>query len=181
MTGRLAARFGPKVRGYLFLQFASQSLLVLLPALLIFTDVVNTSNPKNLGIIVPMAFAFGAQAASGRPLGVPAITTVVVTSAMVDLFADKNLFVGLSKNVGRNQRAAFVVVFFVGGVVGAAVLRHAGPPWALVLSSIVKMGAAVLLLFLPRNEAMSEIVEVESSPPPVESSTPASASTNKLV
>ena len=106
-----------------------------------------------------MAFAFGAQAASGRPLGVPAITTVVVTSAMVDLWADKNLFVGLRKNPGRNQRAAFVVLFFVGGVVGALVLRHAGPPWALVLSAIIKMGAALLLLALPGNEA---IVEVES-------------------
>ena len=84
---------------------------------------------------------------------------------MVDLFADKNLFA--LRNTGRNQRAAFVVVFFVGGVVGALVLRHAGPPWALVLSAIIKMGAALLLLALPGSEAMSKIVEVDSIPAPV--------------
>lgn len=154
------------MRLYLFLQFASQALLILLPALLIFNNIVDNTDNLNLGIIVPMAFAFGSQAASGRPLGVPAITTVVVTSAMVDLLADKDLFVGLRKNLGRNQRAGFVVVFFLGGVVGALVLRHVGPPWALILSAIIKMGAALLLLALPGNEAMRKIVEVGSIPTP---------------
>ena len=50
---------------------------------------------------------------------------------------------------------------------GALVLRHAGPPWALVLSAIIKMGAALLLLALPGSEAMSKIVEVDSIPAPV--------------
>jgi hypothetical protein len=89
-----------------------------------------------------MALAFGSQAAAGRPLGVPAITTVVVTSAMVDLFADPFLFSSPwnVKAKGRNQRVAFVVVFFIGGIVGGLGLRG-GDGLPVLLAGCVKVVA----------------------------------------
>lgn len=101
-----------------------------------------------------------------------ALFSVVVTSCMVDLFADKNLFA--RRNVGRNQRAAFVVVFFLGGLIGAFVLKNAGPPWALVLSSIIKMGAAASLLVVagkPRARAEETRIEAGLKAAPVGSAT----------
>jgi branched-subunit amino acid transport protein AzlD len=42
--------------------------------------------------IMLISFSFGIQAVTVRPLNIPEITTIVVTSAMVDLWSDKNIF-----------------------------------------------------------------------------------------
>lgn len=94
-----------------------------------------------------MACAFGSQAAASRPFGVTPITTVVVTSAMVDLFADPQFFVKLSANKGRNQRASFILTFFVFGIIGGLCLKHIGGGFTLLIAGIIKIIGAVVFLF----------------------------------
>lgn len=54
---------------------------------------------------------------------------------MADLLSDPKLFAPLRANVPRNQRALFVVVFFVGAVVGGVVLVRVNAELVLLVSA----------------------------------------------
>lgn len=137
---------GPKLRWWLLLTSVTQSLLIFVSSILLYTSAVSTEDRSNLGLVVLLAFTFGSQAAAGRPLGVAPITTVVVTSAMVDLWADKKLFAPLADNTGRNQRIAFILTFFVGGLVGGFALARVNTAFVLLLAGIFKMVAVIPFL-----------------------------------
>ncbi|KAI5476708.1 DUF1275 domain protein [Pseudohyphozyma bogoriensis] len=161
-TGQLAHRLGiGKRRWYLFIISLFQSIIVLISAILIYTSAITLGQPSDLALISIMSIAFGSQGAAGRLLASTPITTVVVTSAMFDLFADKDLFAPLGKNVARNQRVAFILVFFVGTIVGGATLRHVGVPFTLVLAGIFKFAAVMLFLVAPGKTRGSNMVKAE--------------------
>lgn len=89
----------------------------------------------------------GAQVAAARAWGVPEISTVMATTAWVDLLADGRLLSW--ENRGRNRRAAFLVVL-VGGSVAGAFLREAiGGAGVVVVSAVVKGVVVVGLLVAP--------------------------------
>lgn len=104
--------------------------------------VVGTVPPSSvlLLIVVLLAIAMGAQAATARHLAVKDVTTVVVTSLITGLAADAA--VG-----GRNQpwprRVAALVLISTGALVGALTVRwHLG--WGLGLSAILTVIVAAV-------------------------------------
>ncbi|KAI5476714.1 hypothetical protein MNV49_007372 [Pseudohyphozyma bogoriensis] len=146
LTGQLSTHVGGKRRWFLFLILCLQSLTFFITAILLYTSVIRLSSESNLALIAVLSLAFGSQGAAGRLLASTPITTVVVTSAMFDLFADPKLFVGLKENTARNHRVAFIGVFFAGTIVGGEVMVHGGGTFTLVLAGLVKLLAAMVLL-----------------------------------
>ena len=148
VSGQIGHRVGPRRRLWVFGAFFAQATLQLLSAIILYCNAVDIVNPDNkaLGLLVPLAFAFGAQSTTARGLNVPEIPTVVITSAMVDLFGDKNIFA--LHNRPRNRRAAFIFLIFVGAVIGGVALKFVNPALTIVLSAIVKyLAAGFVLLF----------------------------------
>lgn len=157
-SGQLGHRVGPRRRAWVFGAFLAQATVQLAAAIILYAGAVDVSDPddKALGLLVPLAFAFGAQSTTARGLNVPEIPTVVITSAMVDLFGDKNVFA--LHNRPRNRRAAFILLIFIGAVLGALALKFVNPALTALLSAIVKLlAAAFVLLFAPAKSAAKRI------------------------
>ena len=106
--------------------FALQTSLILLSAILVQTGIVE-SRLEYIGEdidflhLVPIAFlSFQApgQVTAARVMGMPEVSTVVVTSMVYDFGSDDRLFAGLLKNPVRNRRFAGWLVMLVGAIVG---------------------------------------------------------------
>jgi uncharacterized membrane protein len=76
-----------------------------------------------------------------------------MTSSYVDLVSDKYLFVGLThpQAGGRNRRLAYIVVMWIGAMLGAVVHRYAGSAAVVGLTMGLK-GVAVGLVSVARGE-----------------------------
>lgn len=68
---------------------------------------------------------------------------------MGDLLSDPKLFEPLGANPQRNQRAIFILTFFVGSVVGGLILIHTNGPLVLILVGIFKFVGALAFLLVP--------------------------------
>ncbi|GAA5882728.1 hypothetical protein JCM8547_007737 [Rhodosporidiobolus lusitaniae] len=91
--------------------------------------------------------AFGTQGVVCKGLGVKAIVMPqVVTGAMGDLWADPNVF--RLHNTMRNQRAALLVVFFIGALIAGFAIKVNGE-LVLLLTAVFKLVAAGLFAFVP--------------------------------
>ena len=84
-------------------------------------------------LVLLLAFAMGLQTATARRLGVPDLTTTVLTLAVTGLAAD-----GAHPNTGR--RLVAIVAMFVGAFVGAVLMFR--------VSMSAALAAAVVLLVL---------------------------------
>ncbi|KAI5475114.1 hypothetical protein MNV49_001913 [Pseudohyphozyma bogoriensis] len=123
VTGLLKTRFGARRRAFLIGEFSFEGILILVCAILLYTNAVDlTQGSKLLAIIALLGYSYGAQSVSTKALGMPTIMVQVVTGAMADLLADPKLFVPLMENKARNQRALFILTFFVGAVLGGLIL-----------------------------------------------------------
>ncbi len=80
----------------------------------------------------------GLQNAVARRLGVPDLTTTVLTLTLTGLAADSTPAGGAAPRPGR--RVLSVLVMFLGALTGALLLTHAG--------LAATLGLALLLLFL---------------------------------
>lgn len=117
-------------------------------ALFIAALVVATIASDTVGIfvqyalIVLLASAMGLQGATARRLGVPDLTTTVLTTTLTGLAADSRLAGGTNSNAGRRMLAIFTM--FLGAAIGAAAVLHAGigAALALVLALLVLNGIA---------------------------------------
>ena len=79
--------------------------------------------PAQLAIAAGTAAAMGSQAAVARRIGVPEMTTVVVTSTLTTLAGESLPGGGVAALV--NRRTAAILAIFLGAVVGAVLLRAA--------------------------------------------------------
>jgi len=79
-----------------------------------------------------LAFAMGLQNATARRLGVPDLTTTVLTLTVTGLAADSRLAGGTHPNTGR--RLAAIAAMFVGAFVGADLVFRVGVSAALALA-----------------------------------------------
>jgi uncharacterized membrane protein YoaK (UPF0700 family) len=80
----------------------------------------------------------GLQNASARRLGVPDLTTTVLTLTVTGLAADSHFAGGANPNIGRRLLAT--AAMFIGAALGAVLIFHVGVSAALAL-------ALALLLF----------------------------------
>ena len=79
-----------------------------------------------------LAFAMGLQNATARRLGVPDLTTSVLTLTVTGLAADSHFVGGTNPNVGR--RLIAIAAMFVGALLGAFLIFHVGVSAALALA-----------------------------------------------
>jgi uncharacterized membrane protein YoaK (UPF0700 family) len=88
-------------------------------------------------LVVLLAFAMGLQNAAARRLGVPDLTTTVLTQTITGLAADSHFAGGANPNIGRRLLA--IAAMFIGASLGAVLTLHASVSAALAV--------AVALLF----------------------------------
>ena len=72
-------------------------------------------------VIALLAFAMGVRNATSRRLGVPDLTTTVVTTTLTGLAADSPLFGGAGR--GSARRSASVLAMLGGAIAGALLLE----------------------------------------------------------
>ncbi len=89
-------------------------------------------------LVVLLAFAMGLQNATARRLGVPDLTTTVLTLTLTAMAADSHFAGGTNPNVGRRLLAT--AAMFIGAWLGAVLISHVNVSAALAV-------AVALLLF----------------------------------
>lgn len=151
VSGQLGHKIGTKVRWWVAFAFFWQGMLILTAAICLWSGGVSredlaTLDSYVLALVAVLAFSYGAQATTARGLGVAEIPTVVVTSAMVDLFGDKNLF--KRDNRPRNRRIGFIISVFLGGFIGGWVISRVNAPLTIAVASSFKFLAALCVCFM---------------------------------
>jgi len=140
--GRLAHNRGSDRSRLLRSAFAIQLGLTAAATLIAAVEGDPVDRPARYVLIVLLALALGLQNAVARSLGVPELTTTVLTMTLTGLAADSTLVNGAGARTGR--RLVAVAAMLVGALVGA-VLALDVETWApLALSACVLVFAAVL-------------------------------------
>ncbi len=131
--GRVIARVGGD-RGKLMKRMTGLQLVFVVAAIPV---AIPLEHPEGslVAIVVAalLAFGMGIQNAAVRRLKVPDIVTTVVTMAVTGLIADVHGGGGES----RTRRALAVLALFAGAAVGALLVLHAGPAWALAPAAVL--------------------------------------------
>jgi len=144
--GRLASRAGDHrgrllaIATYIEIALVGAALAVSLAAPRADDDIVRYS------FIVLLALSMGLQNATARRLGVPDLTTTVLTLTLTGLAADSALAGGKSPNPWR--RIVSTVTMFLGAAIGAFLIFHFGVSavLALALALLVVSGIAAYRL-----------------------------------
>jgi uncharacterized membrane protein YoaK (UPF0700 family) len=89
-------------------------------------------------LVVLLGFAMGLQNATARRLGVPDLTTTVLTLTFTGLAADSHFAGGTNPNVGR--RLIATAAMFLGAALGAVLIFHLG------VSAALAVAVALLLI-----------------------------------
>jgi uncharacterized membrane protein YoaK (UPF0700 family) len=124
------------------LAWATAIEIVLVVAALVATTKVVNLDAASLAytLIVLLAFAMGVQNATSRRLGVPDLTTTVLTLTLTGFAADSRLAGGT--NLNPRRRLAAVGAMFLGAVIGAALVLRRGVQPALGLALLLLIVAA---------------------------------------
>jgi uncharacterized membrane protein YoaK (UPF0700 family) len=101
---------------------------------------------KLYAVIILTALPMGMRTATVRRLGVPDITTTVLTTILAALAADSSLAGGNNPRIGR--RITSVVSIFAGAMLGAMLLRF-GLVVPLVVSAVCALAATIPYSFIP--------------------------------
>jgi uncharacterized membrane protein YoaK (UPF0700 family) len=89
-------------------------------------------------LVILLAFAMGLQNATARRLGVPDLTTTVLTLTFTGLAADSHFAGGTNPNIGR--RLIATAAMFVGAALGAVLIFRVG------VSAVLAVAVALLLI-----------------------------------
>lgn len=134
--GRLGTRFATH-RGYLLrTSTAVQTVLVAVAVAVAAVADGRVGTGVQYTLIVFLGLAMGLQNAVARRLGVPDLTTTVLTLTLTGLAADSTPAGGAAPRPGR--RILSVLAMFLGALVGAELLLHGHP--------VLTLGLALLLL-----------------------------------
>jgi uncharacterized membrane protein YoaK (UPF0700 family) len=95
-------------------------------------------------VIALLAFAMGVRNATVRRIGVPDLTTTVLTMTLTGLAADSPLAGGSGK--GSTRRIAAVVAMLTGALVGALLLKTS---LALPLAAAAGLALVTWLVYIP--------------------------------
>jgi uncharacterized membrane protein YoaK (UPF0700 family) len=135
VAGRLNAPLGHHRARFLAAAATVQIALVALALVVSIVVPDPARGAASLGLIVALALAMGLQNATARRLGVPDLTTTVLTLTLTGLAADSSFGGGSNPNVGR--RLAATAAMCLGGAVGAAVLFHLGVAAVLAIALLL--------------------------------------------
>ncbi len=146
-AGRLCLHIGSR-RRWLLVAMAIEGLLTGA------TAVVGATAPAPVGTGWPrytmigiLAFAMGVRNSTVRRLGVPDVTTTVLTMTLTGLAADSSLAGGDNQRSGR--RVLAVVAMFVGALVGAVIYLHQGVAWPLALVALLVLATTAVFGLSP--------------------------------
>ncbi|MEV7184998.1 YoaK family protein [Kitasatospora sp. NPDC093102] len=141
LAGRLATRnAGPRQPWRLRTAFVLEAALYGVAAVVAFAWSVD--GPAQYGVIALLALAMGIRNGTVRGLGVPDLTTTVLTLTLTGLAADSRLAGGTAL---RQRRKVFsVATMLAGAAPGAVLVLHGQTAWALVVSAALA-GVTVLL------------------------------------
>jgi uncharacterized membrane protein YoaK (UPF0700 family) len=130
--GRLAVRVGRHRGRHLAVATFIETVLVG-AALVISTSPLDSNGeiPRYVFIVL-LALTMGIQNATARRLGVPSLTTTVLTLTLTGLAADSHFAGGTRSQTGR--KLAAVAAMFVGAALGAILVLRAGVGAALALT-----------------------------------------------
>ncbi|MFJ8624631.1 YoaK family protein [Kitasatospora sp. NPDC093550] len=95
------------------------------------------------GVIALLALAMGVRNGTVRGLGIPDLTTTVLTLTLTGLAADSRLAGGTAPR--RRRRILSVLTMLAGAAPGAVLVLHGQTAWALVASAV--LAGATLLLY----------------------------------
>lgn len=138
--GRVAVRFGGRSRrSWARVTLAVEALLVGGCAAVAFAAPDATGTTYTL--IAVTAFAMGLRNATVRKLGVPDLTTTVLTMTLTGLAADTAVGAGAGNRSPR--RAASVAAMAVGALLGAWLVLHHGLGIPLLIAAVVTGALAV--------------------------------------
>ncbi len=136
--GGLGAAAGQH-RGRLLAQAAYIQIALVGAALVVSTAAPDAdAEPARYALIVLLALAMGLQNAFARRLGVPDLTTTVLTLTLTGLAADSSLVGGKNPNPGR--RLAATAMMFAGAAIGAVLSLQVG------VSAVLALAVALLAI-----------------------------------
>jgi uncharacterized membrane protein YoaK (UPF0700 family) len=139
--GRLGSRAGHH-RGR-FLALATYLQIAFIGAALV-TSIVSANPEGDLtqyALIALLALAMGLQNATARRLGVPDLTTTVLTLTLTGIAADSALAGGLHPNRGR--RLAATAAMFLGAAAGALLIVEAGVSAVLAVALVLLLSNGI--------------------------------------
>ena len=123
---------------------AIEVVLLAAVALLAATVAIHANAASGDSVIALVALAMGVRNATVRTLGVPDLTTTVLTMTLTGLAAESPVFGGTG--TGTVRRVAAVVAMLAGAVCGALLLRSS---LALPLALAAALALATLAIYLP--------------------------------
>ncbi|MEV5571768.1 YoaK family protein [Spirillospora sp. NPDC052269] len=118
-----------------------RSTLVAEAVLQIIATIVAFTADAEYVLIILLALAMGLRNGTVRKLGVPDMTTTVLTLTLTGIASDSSLAGGSNPRIVR--RVLAVVAMLAGAFAGAALLRGPGLAWSLAASTVLVSAAAV--------------------------------------
>jgi uncharacterized membrane protein YoaK (UPF0700 family) len=144
--GRLNSRFGHHRGKHLSTAATVQAVFVAASVVLAAMGGTPTAAQYHYALIVVLGMSMGIQNATARKLGVPDMTTTVLTLTITGIGADSTLAGGKGSKAGRRLTA--LAAMLAGALVGAALVVHVNAVYplviALVLLSLVAAAARLL-------------------------------------
>jgi uncharacterized membrane protein YoaK (UPF0700 family) len=142
--GVLAARTGDRHRRHVAVALGIESGLVLATAIIAAIIDVRPSTFSGDAVIALLALAMGVRNATVRRLGVPDLTTTVLTMTLTGLAADSRIAGGSGK--GSVRRFSAVLAMLSGALVGALLLKISLVP---PLLTAALLAGVVALTYVP--------------------------------
>jgi uncharacterized membrane protein YoaK (UPF0700 family) len=94
-----------------------------------------------VALVILLGLGMGLQNATARALGVPDLTTTVLTLTITGITADSRLAGGKGSHAGR--RILSILSMFVGALIGATFVEAGLAPWSLLIAAVLLAAVAI--------------------------------------
>lgn len=148
-SGRFVVHLGARRGRMLAASTAGEAALVGLAVIVAWTVPDPSSGAARYVLVLVLGLAAGIQNGTARKLGVPDLTTTVLTLTITGAAFDSRLAGGSNSRIGR--RGLSVMAMFVGALVGAAMVLHLSKPVGLLLAFVLLAPVAVAAARLSRS------------------------------
>jgi uncharacterized membrane protein YoaK (UPF0700 family) len=132
--GRIILRV-PSHRSLLLVVIAVETVLTVIAAIVAGTQAAIASGWPRYTLIALLALGMGTRNAAVRRIGVPDMTTTVLTTTLTGFASESSLAGG--HNPDTAHRATSVLCMLGGALVGALLVKNLHPGWALATASAI--------------------------------------------